>query len=85
MFRYAHTILSLQELSTSFSSTTKPLLLSVAVSPARNTIDRSYDVPSMSRYVDFINVMSYDFHGAWERQTGHLSPLFKRPEDKLVI
>lgn len=25
---------------------------------------------------DYINVMTYDFHGQWERQVGHNSPLF---------
>lgn len=36
----------------------------------------SYDVPEISKYLDFINVMTYDFHGQWERQVGHNSPLF---------
>lgn len=35
----------------------------------------SYDVPEISKYLDFINVMTYDFHGQWERQVGHNSPL----------
>lgn len=35
-----------------------------------------YDVPEISKYLDFINVMTYDFHGQWERQVGHNSPLF---------
>lgn len=28
------------------------------------------------RHVDMINMMTYDFHGDWERQVGHHSPLF---------
>lgn len=34
-----------------------------------------YDVPEISKYLDFINVMTYDFHGKWETQVGHNSPL----------
>ena len=33
------------------------------------------------RYLDFINVMTYDFHGTWESVTGHNSPLFKGSHD----
>uniref|UniRef100_A0A8D2ILU5 Oviduct-specific glycoprotein n=1 Tax=Urocitellus parryii TaxID=9999 RepID=A0A8D2ILU5_UROPR len=31
--------------------------------------------------LDFINVLSYDFHGSWEKFTGHNSPLYSFPED----
>uniref|UniRef100_A0A8C9Q2I7 Oviduct-specific glycoprotein n=1 Tax=Spermophilus dauricus TaxID=99837 RepID=A0A8C9Q2I7_SPEDA len=33
------------------------------------------------RLLDFINVLSYDFHGSWEKFTGHNSPLYSFPED----
>lgn len=33
------------------------------------------------RYLDFINVMTYDFHGTWESVTGHHSPLYKGSQD----
>lgn len=33
------------------------------------------------RYVDFINVMTYDFHGTWESVTGHHSPLYNGSQD----
>jgi len=28
------------------------------------------------RYLDFINVMSYDMHGSWDSVTGHNAPLY---------
>jgi chitinase len=33
------------------------------------------------QYLDFINVMTYDFHGAWENITNHLAPLYVNPAD----
>ena len=29
------------------------------------------NLPVIDPYVDFYNVMTYDFHGGWESQTGH--------------
>lgn len=31
---------------------------------------------SLCRCLDFINLMTYDFHGSWETVTGHVSPLY---------
>lgn len=33
----------------------------------------------ISRYVDLINVMTYDLYGAWHNKIGHHSALFHRP------
>lgn len=52
------------------------LLLSAAVPASFEAIAAGYDVPEISKYLDFINVMTYDFHGQWERTVGHNSPLF---------
>lgn len=54
----------------------KGLLLSAAVSPSKMVIDAGYDVPKLARYFDWIAVMTYDFHGHWDKQTGHVAPLY---------
>ncbi|WP_264754395.1 glycosyl hydrolase family 18 protein, partial [Acinetobacter baumannii] len=56
-------------------------MISAAESAGKGTIDAGYEVSEISKYVDFINVMTYDFHGTWERVTGHNSPLYKGSQD----
>lgn len=68
-----------KELSAAFKP--KGFLLSAAVSASKTTIEKAYDVPILGQYLDFINVMSYDFRGSWERKTGHHSALYHHPED----
>ncbi|RXG60007.1 hypothetical protein Avbf_10087 [Armadillidium vulgare] len=41
----------------------------------------AYDVPGISTYLDHINIMTYDYHGSWDRKTGHVSPLYAHPDD----
>ncbi len=39
------------------------------------------DLPGMAVYLDWINVMTYDFRGGWESTTGHNAPLYKNDEE----
>ena len=59
----------------------KGLLLSAAVSPSKKVMDFGYDIPSIARDLDWIAVMSYDYHGHWDKKTGHVSPMYAHPED----
>lgn len=52
------------------------LLLSAAVPASFEAISAGYDVPEINKYLDFFNVMTYDFAGDWLQQVGHNSPLF---------
>uniref|UniRef100_A0AAR2JA12 chitinase n=1 Tax=Pygocentrus nattereri TaxID=42514 RepID=A0AAR2JA12_PYGNA len=58
-----------------------PLLLSAKVAALKSTIDAAYEIPEIASQVDFLNVMTYDYHGSWEKVTGHNSPLFKNSGD----
>ncbi|XP_032641729.1 acidic mammalian chitinase-like [Chelonoidis abingdonii] len=57
------------------------LLVSAAVSSSKDTMDAGYEVAALGRSLDFINVMTYDFHGSWASVTGHNSPLHKGSDD----
>lgn len=72
----------IRELSSVFKP--KNLLLSAAVSPNKMVIDEGYDVPVLARYLDWIAVMTYDYHGQWDKKTGHVAPLFYHPEDDVT-
>ncbi|KAB8314751.1 chitinase [Tolypothrix campylonemoides VB511288] len=56
------------------------LLLTVAVGAGVEKIAAT-DPGQYHPYLDFINVMTYDFHGAWEPRTNHHSALFDSPAD----
>ena len=56
-------------------------LLTAAIGAAKGTIDISYDVAAMYKYLDYVNVMCYDYHGKWDKKTGHNAPLGARPDE----
>ncbi|XP_076023204.1 acidic mammalian chitinase-like isoform X2 [Genypterus blacodes] len=53
------------------------LMVTAAVPAGKGTIDAGYEISEIVKYLDFINVMTYDFHGTWESVIGHHSPLYK--------
>lgn len=57
----------------------RKLLLSVAVAGSKAIIDQSYDVPALTKWVDLVNLMSYDYNlfKWYSPVTGHNSPLFR--------
>ncbi|XP_006107927.1 chitinase-3-like protein 1 [Myotis lucifugus] len=58
----------------------QPLLLSAAVSAGKVALDRGYDMSRLAQHLDFISLLTYDFHGAWRQSAGHHSPLFPGQE-----
>ncbi|KAK9501597.1 hypothetical protein O3M35_012294 [Rhynocoris fuscipes] len=57
------------------------LLLSAAVSPSKTVIDAGYDLKAMAENLDWISVMTYDYHGQWDKKTGHVAPMYEHPDD----
>lgn len=47
-------------------------MLTVSISGYKEIIAKAYDLKSLSNSVDFMTVMTYDYHGAWEPVTGHV-------------
>jgi chitinase len=75
----ANIIILLTELKAAFEP--HGFLLSLAVYFKKETIDSTYDITKLNDLLDFINVMTYDYHGDWENRLGHNAPLYKTPDE----
>uniref|UniRef100_A0ABM5G731 chitinase n=1 Tax=Pogona vitticeps TaxID=103695 RepID=A0ABM5G731_9SAUR len=58
------------------------LLVTAAVSAGKGTIDAGYEIAKIGELLDYISVMTYDFHGGWDTCTGHNSPLYVGSTDQ---
>jgi len=38
-------------------------------------------VATLSENLDWIAVMTYDYHGQWDKITGHVAPMYPHPDD----
>uniref|UniRef100_A0A182IVC1 chitinase n=1 Tax=Anopheles atroparvus TaxID=41427 RepID=A0A182IVC1_ANOAO len=76
----ANFVLMLSELARELHS--HGLLLSAALAASKTIASMAYDIPAVVGHLDFINLMAYDFNGAWNNFTGHNAPLFAGPSDQ---
>lgn len=58
----------------------KHYMLTVAA-PASGYLLRGMEAYQMTRYLDYVNIMSYDLHGAWNDFVGHNAALFDTGTD----
>ncbi|CAF0748267.1 unnamed protein product, partial [Brachionus calyciflorus] len=56
----------------------KNLLLTAAVGAGYETVVNGYEIDKISKHLDYINLMTYDLHGSWEKILGHNAPLYPR-------
>lgn len=54
-------VLLVKELKESFRP--HNLLLSSAFGASKKIIDESYDIPALSKYLDYLHIMCYDYGG----------------------
>jgi hypothetical protein len=38
-------------------------------------------VKALGENLDWVAVMTYDFHGQWDKKTGHVAPMYFHPDD----
>ena len=57
------------------------LLLTAAVSPSNKVIEEAYDVAALDMWLDYVSVMAYDYHGQWDKMTGHVAPMYQHKDD----
>ncbi|XP_050301740.1 mucin-4-like isoform X2 [Anthonomus grandis grandis] len=57
------------------------LLLTMAVPAGIEYINKGYDVPKLTKYLDWMNILSYDYHSAYEPAVNHHAPLYPLEEE----
>ncbi|XP_052562361.1 uncharacterized protein LOC120424548 isoform X4 [Culex pipiens pallens] len=70
-----------EEFDRESSKTGRPrLLLTMAVPAGIEYIDKGYDVAKLNKYLDWFNLLTYDYHSAYEPAVNHHSPLYPLEE-----
>lgn len=59
-------------------------LLTAAISSNLGTIDSAYDISELSKYLDYIHVMAYDYHGTWDKKVLPNAPLKSQDRRSVV-
>lgn len=52
----------------------------MAVPAGIEYIEKGYDVPKLNQYLDWFNILSYDYHSAFEPSVNHHAPLYSLEE-----
>ncbi|KAJ8707114.1 hypothetical protein PYW08_011248 [Mythimna loreyi] len=66
-------VLLVKELSEAFEP--YGFILTAALGAGKTTMETAYDLTKLSRYLDLIHMMCYDYHGTWDGVLGANAPL----------
>ncbi|XP_072930562.1 chitotriosidase-1-like [Epargyreus clarus] len=77
----------LREIRMEYNREKRNYLLTVAVAAPKIIVDSAYDVDQINMYVDYANIMTYDFHYFTDFTpfTGLNSPLYARATEQLYM
>lgn len=77
----------LREIRMEYIREKRDYLLTVAAAAPEAIVDISYDVDQLNLYVDYVNIMTYDFHffTKYTPFTGLNSPLYPRSTEQLYL
>lgn len=48
----------------------------MAVPAGLEYVDKGYDIPKLNQFLDWFNLLSYDYHSAFEPSVNHHAPLY---------
>ena len=60
-------------------------MLTASLAGFKQVADKGYDVEELSKYLDMVNINTYDYHGFWDKKTGHHSPMRDSGSRDMVI
>lgn len=77
----------LREIRMEYIREKRNYLLTIAAAAPQTIVDISYDVDQLNEYLDFVNIMTYDFHyyTKFTPFTGFNSPLYQRSTEQLYL
>jgi chitinase len=70
----------IQEMRNEFNKVNSSWLITMAI-PAQSSDGQHFDIRNLVSYVDWFNVMCYDFVGSWTDYSGFNAPLYEIPID----
>lgn len=77
----------LREIRMEYNREKRNYLLTVAVAAPETIVNIAYDVDQINLYVDYVNIMTYDFHSfsKYTPFTGLNSPLYHRKSEQMYM